>query len=151
MIETISNLKQIKETLKSIGLRPTIQRIRVLKTLYKYRYKHPTVEMIYDELKDELPVISMTTVYNTMNVMVNKKMIQALTITGSDIHYDPNAESHHHFYCNRCHQIYDIDLKCPLCARKGRKIQGHRIEEMHGYFKGICKNCLKKKKGGKNA
>lgn len=165
----ISNLKQIKETLKKVGLRPTFQRIRILETLYKFRYKHPSVEMIYNELKDELPVISMTTVYNTMNAMHNKKMLNALTITGMDIHYDPNLTSHHHFYCNSCHKIYDIDINCPLGNENKKSIGGHKIEEVHGYFKGICKECLKKaqkgdkkikkikingqnfKKGGKNA
>ncbi len=140
----ISNLKQIKEILKKVGLRPTYQRIRILETLYKFRYRHPTVEKIYNELKDELPVISMTTVYNTMNAMLEKKMLQALTITGVDIHYDPYLESHHHFYCNSCHKIYDIDIKCPLKNEDKAIINGHKIEEVHGYFKGICKNCLKK-------
>ncbi|MGB9721785.1 MAG: Fur family transcriptional regulator [bacterium] len=145
MIETISSLKQIKEILKRVGLRPTYQRIRILESLYKFRYRHPSVEMIYNELKDELPVISMTTVYNTINTMVGKKMLQALTITGMDIHYDPDISPHHHFYCDNCHTIYDIHIKCPLENEKKRSIDGHKIEEIHGYFKGICKKCAEKR------
>ncbi|MEO0293696.1 MAG: Fur family transcriptional regulator [candidate division WOR-3 bacterium] len=138
----ISSLKQIKDILKEAGLRPTYQRIRIIETIYKYRYEHPSVETIYNELKNELPIISMTTVYNTMNAMLNKKLLQALTITGIDTHYDPNLSLHHHFYCNNCHKIYDIKIKCPFGNEKKKTIEGHKIDEVHGYFKGICKNCL---------
>ena len=143
MIEMISNLKQIKDTLKRVGLRPTYQRIKILETLHRFRYKHPTVEMIFNNLKDELPVISMTTVYNTLNTLVEKNLLRALTITGFDIHYDPNITAHHHFYCTNCHKIYDIDVICPLDNRKKKSIDGYRIKDIHCYFKGICKECLK--------
>jgi len=49
---------------------------------------------------------------------------------------------HHHFYCKRCGNIVDIDLKCPNIEKM--KQFGHEVEEIHGYIKGICKNCLKK-------
>jgi len=143
MIEMISNLKQIKDTLKRVGLRPTYQRIKILETLHRFRYKHPTVEMVFNALKDELPVISMTTVYNTLNAMVEKNLLRALTITGVDFHYDPDITAHHHFYCTNCHKIYDINVACPLINKRKKFIAGHRIEEVHGYFKGICRECLK--------
>ncbi len=139
----ISNLKQIKDTLKKVGLRPTYQRIKILETLHKFRYSHPTVEIIFNALKNELPVISMTTVYNTLNAMVEKNLLRALTITGIDFHYDPKMTAHHHFYCTKCHKIYDINITCPLDNEKKKPIGGHRIEEIHGYFKGICRDCLK--------
>jgi Fur family peroxide stress response transcriptional regulator len=146
MIEMISNLKQIKDILKKVALRPTYQRIKILETLHRFRYKHPTVEMIFSALKDELPVISMTTVYNTLNSMVEKNLLRALTITGVDFHYDPDITTHHHFYCTKCHKIYDINVGCYLDYDKKKNIAGHKIDEVHGYFKGICENCLKNSK-----
>ena len=49
---------------------------------------------------------------------------------------------HHHFLCNICGDIIDIDIKCPNIDRIIR--EGHRIDEVHGYFKGICKKCINK-------
>ncbi len=139
--------------LKGVGVRPTFQRIKVLEHIYKLRYAHPTVETIFESLHKELPVISMATVYNTMNAFHKKGLLNAITITGEEFRYDPNTENHHHFLCLKCGKIYDIDIECPIALNRKKAIDGHKIEEVHGYFKGICRECNKKsrtKKGGKN-
>jgi len=48
--------------------------------------------------------------------------------------------------CGKCGRIIDLDIECNY-FKKGN-IKGHRIIELHGYFKGICKNCLEKEKSG---
>ncbi|MGQ9621717.1 MAG: hypothetical protein ACUVTX_12180, partial [Bacteroidales bacterium] len=67
-------------------------------------------------------------------------------ITGGEIRYDPNIENHHHFLCLKCGQLYDVDIKCHFGFPQKKMIDGHKIQEVHGYFKGICKKCLKKHK-----
>jgi Fe2+ or Zn2+ uptake regulation protein len=54
---------------------------------------------------------------------------------------------HHHFYCKKCGKILDIDLSCPNIEKMSEF--GHKVEEVHGYIKGICNKCLKKKGGDK--
>ena len=49
---------------------------------------------------------------------------------------------HHHFLCKKCKCIIDIDLECPNLKKILK--EGHKVEEVHGYFKGLCKNCLEK-------
>ena len=135
-------MKQSKELLQTKGLKPTYQRLRILKYLEKHR-THPTVEMIYEDLFKEIPTISKTTIYNTLNALLEKGIIHAITITGTETRYDHRDSPHHHLLCKRCGKIIDIEIECPYINRN--EIDGHRIEEIHGYFKGICRECLKKK------
>lgn len=143
MIRIIPKIERLKKMLVSVGLRPTFQRLKILQQIYKHQYEHPTAERIYEALHKELPVISLATVYNTMNLFYKKGVLTALTITGGEIRYDPNINNHHHFFCLNCGRLYDIDVRCPLTLSKKELIKGHKIQEVHGYFKGICKKCLK--------
>lgn len=79
-----------------------------------------------------------------MNNSYRKGLLLALTITGGEIRYDPIIENPHHFLCLKYGQLYDIDINCPLGLPKKKIIDGHKIQEVHGYFKGICKKCFKK-------
>lgn len=146
-MKTISNLERLKSVLQERDLMPTYQRLKILEYMDKHRDSHPTVEMIYSELSRKLPILSMTTIYNTLNAFLEKGLVSAMTITGTEIRYDININPHHHFLCRECGRIIDIDVECPFARGIEKAICGHRIEEVHGYFKGICKDCLKKAKG----
>ena len=134
--------KQYKKLLEERKLKPTYQRLRILEYLEEHE-NHPTVEMIYEVLVKEIPTISKTTIYNTLNALLEKGIIHAITITGTETRYAFKNFPHHHFLCRRCGRVIDIDIKCPYLEKK--EFDGYKIEEIHGYFKGICKECLKKK------
>lgn len=138
----ITNTKKPKEVLQSKGLKPTFQRLKILEYLQEHS-NHPTVEMIYEDLIPEIPTISRTTIYNTLNSLLEKGVIRAITITGTEARYGYESFPHHHFLCKRCGKVIDVNIGCPYLQKK--QISGHRIEELHGYFKGICKECLRKK------
>lgn len=137
-----TNSKHIKRFLQTKGLKSTYQRLRVMEYLESHRI-HPTAEMIYRALLREIPTLSKTTIYNTLNVLLQKGLIHPITITGTETRYDYHHPPHHHFLCKRCGKIIDIAVECPYLARK--ELGGNRIEELDGYFKGICKECLNKK------
>ena len=50
-----------------------------------------------------------------------------------------------HFLCKACGDIIDIEIECPNAKRI--EAGGHRIDEVHGYFKGVCSSCLKNNGG----
>ncbi|KPL00682.1 MAG: hypothetical protein AMJ91_03730 [candidate division Zixibacteria bacterium SM23_73_3] len=138
----VTKTKLYRKPLQDRGIKPTYQRLRILEYLKKHE-NHPTVEMIYEDLIKEIPTISKTTIYNTLNALLEKGMIHTITITGTETRYDHKVSPHHHFLCKRCGKIIDIDIECPYVGKK--EFDGHRIKEIHGYFKGICRECLKKK------
>ncbi len=137
-------MERLKSVLKEKGLKPTYQRLKILEYLNKHVDAHPTVEMIYEALVGRIPTISMTTIYNTLNAFLDKHIASAVTITGTELRYDITTKSHHHFLCKKCGKILDVNVKCPVIEKQG--VKGHKIDEIHGYFKGVCKNCLSKEK-----
>ena len=136
-------MEKLKNALISRGIKPTYQRIKILEYLEKNK-NHPTVEMIYNALYKKAPTLSKTTVYNTLEVFRKNGLLNVMTITGSELRYDINTEPHHHFLCRECGRIFDMNIKCPYLEKA--KTAEHKIEEIHGYFKGICKDCLAKEK-----
>ena len=134
-------INQYLGILKEHGLKITPQRLEILKYLDLHR-THPTVDEIYSALKKIHPSLSKTTVYNSVQILKKNNVIQSLTISSSELRYDFKQETHHHFLCTRCGNIIDIDISCPNAQKKVHG--GHLVEEVHGYFKGICYTCRKK-------
>ena len=136
-------LEKYVKLLKEKQIKITPQRLEILRYLDEHR-THPTVERIYSELKEKNPSLSKTTVYNSVETLKEHGIIQSLTISGSEQRYDFKHEMHHHFLCKKCGEIIDIDIKCP---NLGKILElGHRVDEVHGYFKGICKKCMGQEK-----
>jgi Fe2+ or Zn2+ uptake regulation protein len=136
----VKNLKESVKILKENNLKITPQRIAILKFL-RTHMTHPTAEEIYSALKKNNPSLSKTTVYNALESLKKHNIIQALTICGSEHRYDFREDTHHHFLCKKCGRIIDINIDCPN-IHKVTKF-GHKVDEIHGYFKGTCKDCLK--------
>lgn len=142
----VNNLQKYVDLLKKNDLKITPQRLIILKYLNSH-HNHPTAEEIYETLKKKNPSLSKTTVYNTLETLTNAGLLYRLTICPTEHRYDINTDMHHHFICKNCGKIYDIHFKCPNVEQIKKKVtsKGHRINEVHGYFKGICKQCLEKK------
>ena len=134
-------MEKYVKLLKEKNLKVTPQRLIVLKYLREH-YTHPTTEKIYSDLKSNNPSLSKTTVYNSLEVLEKHGIIQSITISGSELRYDFKQGMHHHFLCKKCGRILDIDIECPNVERMSS--YGHKVEEIHGYIKGICTDCVKK-------
>ena len=124
-------------------MRSSYQRLKILEYVDQNRV-HPTVDMIYEALRQDLSTISKTTIYNTLKVFVEKGLISGLTISGYETMYDGEPNPHSHFLCKKCGCVMDIkEIECPcLCE----EVEGNKVEEVHLYFKGICKKCKKGRK-----
>ncbi len=137
----ITNKDALKDMLISRGVKPTFQRLSILESVLEKR-THPTIKSLYGELVRSVPTLSKTTLYSSLELFTQKGIVTALTIDPTEVRYDGQTTPHHHFFCERCGRIIDLELDC-VNSRRG-EFDGHRISEVHGYFKGICKECLKK-------
>lgn len=131
-------MKKIQKILKQYKIKPTFERLSILKYLESH-LNHPTAGMIYDSMKKKIPTISKTTVYNTLKLLKKNTIIHAISVPDGETHYDINTNSHYHFYCTKCKNLYNLKLDCPQFNNE--TIEGHKINNFHGYFTGICKNC----------
>ena len=136
------------ELLKKKGLKITPQRLEILRYLDENRI-HPNIERIYSDLKKDNPSLSKTTVYNVIDDLTRADLLQVLTINRFEILCDFKADPHHHFLCKECKKVYDLDedFNCHLLEKV--RSEGYQVDEVHGYFKGTCRSCLKKKEGGR--
>ena len=142
----VNAVKNHIELLKNHNIKITQQRLEILHYLDSH-HTHPTADEIYQDLVKKYPSLSKTTVYNNLETLTNEGIIQQLTICPSEHRYDFNKEMHHHFICKQCGRIYDVYFPCPNIEiiKKDIMKSGHKVEEIHGYFRGICKECLKKR------
>ncbi len=136
-------MEQILQRLKEQGFKLTPQRIAIVDYLMK-KVNHPTAEQIYEIIKKKYPTMSIATVYNTLDMLKEIGLLVEMNIKRGKACYDFVTGPHHHFFCHECENVYNImDVNCPIF--KAGECDGHQVEEMHGYFYGICKNCRAKK------
>ena len=134
-------LLELSNELKKNNIRLTHQRLKVLEYLSNCT-NHPTVDQIYNALKEEVPSLSKTTIYNTLNYLAELKLIKVLATDDNEAHFDALMSEHGHFKCDSCGQIYDFDIDMDLCNTE--KLEKFKINEKTVYFKGICPKCLSK-------
>ena len=131
--------------LLQFSIKPSVQRTAVMEYLLKNR-THPTIDEIYLALSPSMPTLSKTTVYNTLKLFSEQGAASMLTIDEKNTNFDADTSVHSHFLCRYCGHIYD--LKSPEAVKKVESLEmdGHQVTEVHYYYKGICKNCLRKDK-----
>ncbi|HLS53843.1 MAG TPA: Fur family transcriptional regulator [Tissierellaceae bacterium] len=131
--------KELRKKLEENNIRPSFQRIKIFQYLLNNRC-HPTVEMIYDELHKEMPTLSKTTVYNTLNLFDKANLVRVLSFDGVESRYDINTKDHGHFICESCSNIYDFPID--INSLRFSQLEDFEIKEKNIYFKGLCNKCI---------
>lgn len=136
-------MKEVTNFLKEHDIRPSYQRIRIYEYISTMK-NHPTIEMIYNSLTEEIPSLSKTTIYNTVRLFVNSGIMQPITIEDHEIRYDANVMTHVHFKCNECGKIEDFFLKETWFDFKAVIPDSYMIQDEHLYARGVCSECKSK-------
>ena len=126
----------------------TAQHAAILKYLKKNK-NHPNIIDIYKNVSKKLSTISMTTVYNTMDLLKKDGLVHELTAhNGDGIRFDSNLNPHDHLICSICGTIVDIEINVDHSSLLNEEQQkGFDINEVSFNVLGVCPNC--KKNGGK--
>lgn len=126
-------------------IRKTKQRELILKTL-RSTNTHPTADWIYEKVKEEMPNISLGTVYRNLGILRDMGEILELNYGSNYSRYDGNPENHYHFVCVECNRVYDVkgvdinkDLEKEVAEKNNVKVFYHRTE-----FYGLCTECKNK-------
>lgn len=131
--------EDLLDRLKSKDIRLSHQRLKVLEYLSCSK-SHPTVEQIYTDLHKEVPTLSKTTIYNTLNILIKTGIVRVITIEDNETRYDLISENHGHFKCESCGKIYDFDIDIDSFSTE--QLSNFKINDKSIYFKGICPECL---------
>lgn len=141
-MKIINNIEDIKDYLLKKKIKPSYQRIKILKYLMCYK-NHPTVDMIYTEVVKEIPTLSKTTIYNTLNLFIEENIARMITIEEGETRYDATVESHGHFKCRSCEEIFDFKLNDIDVVNT--ELKDFIVEQKSFYFTGLCEKCIKNK------
>jgi Fur family peroxide stress response transcriptional regulator len=101
---------------------------------------HPSADDIYRAVRKRLPMISLATVYNTLEVLAREGTVQKLDIDPARKRYDPDTSLHHHLICTACGSVVDVrgDYRLHVPPRQRA---GYRIDRSHVDFYGVCPRC----------
>jgi len=131
---------KIRDYLLKNGIRPMNKRVKIMNYMVARR-NHPTADMIYLELVNEIAGLSKTTVYNTLNLFVQEKIARALHIDSNELRYDADISQHGHFKCNECGEVYDFSLNKELL--QDLRLKNFVLDDYQFSINGTCSICNK--------
>lgn len=120
---------------------PSYTRLRIYEYLEQSK-SHPTVDIIFKTLSEELPTLSKTTVYNVLKLFIERELVKEVNMSFTEKRYELCTMPHSHFKCDVCGKIYDI----PHIVTQYDKydLGEFDIKEEEVNLKGICPSCKKK-------
>lgn len=105
---------------------------------------HPNADWIYDKAREEIPNISLGTVYRNLSKLAGEGKILKLDVGDGSDHYDGDISPHAHFYCKRCRRICDIFVDYGRRLKdEAREQTGGIVERCDVMFEGTCRECLR--------
>ena len=129
----------IKRSLEDSGLRCTPQRYAVLAFLMEQN-RHPTAAELFEAVNRVDPRCSRATTYNNLRSLVEAGLVREVAVEGRAARFDAKGTRHHHFICDRCGTVEDIEwyeVPKPAAVSVGRRI----LRECELIFRGLCAKC----------
>lgn len=123
--------------LRQKGIKASFQRVSIYDYL-RHTTAHPSVSQIFGDLHPTIPSLSRATVYNTINLFVDRKIVVPVHVDGAEARYDLADPHHAHFHCTGCQTIYDIPMES---AALPEGLKGYLVQEAQWHFKGLCPRC----------
>ncbi|ABM61753.1 iron response transcriptional regulator IrrA [Halorhodospira halophila] len=97
--------------LRSVGLRPTQQRLALAGLLFSGEDRHVTAESLYEEAAAQGVKVSLATVYNTLNQFKEAGLLREVIVHSGKSYFDTKTEAHHHLYDEDSGKIEDVHLE----------------------------------------
>ena len=104
--------------------------------------QHPTPEETFDQVRKEIPSISLATIYKNIKTFLDAGLLREVSTPGQTMRLDANLASHHHLVCACCGTILDLseDSVAPVHLKKTLP-RGFRVESCNVSFLGFCSQC----------
>jgi Fe2+ or Zn2+ uptake regulation protein len=129
----------IKRSLEDSGLRCTPQRYGVMAFLMDHA-GHPTAAEIFEAVNRLDPRSSRATIYNNLRDLVQAGLVREVAVEGRAARFDARGMRHHHFICDRCGNVEDMewyDVPTPAAGSLGKRI----LRECELIVRGLCTKC----------
>jgi len=131
---------ELTELFRDRGLKVTPQRQCIFRLLQGNQV-HPTAESVYGAAREELPTISLRTVYQTLSDLQHMGEIQQLDLGTGSMRFDPNTDAHHHMVCHQCGKVRDVYAEFPGIELPRGRDTGFAVTDVEVVFRGLCDEC----------
>src|SRR5215467_10069245 len=132
----------IKRSLVSSGLRCTPQRYAVMAFLMGHA-RHPTAAEIFEAVNRVDPRCSRATTYNNLRDLVEAGLVREVAVEGRAARFDAKGVRHHHFICDRCGNVEDVEWY-DVPRPRARSIGKRTLRECELIFRGLCTKCTRR-------
>ena len=125
------------DKLRSSGLRPTKQRLKICEVLFnRDKTFHFTINDLSKIILDKLgEKISLATVYNTVHAFKNKGYLKEISINSDKSYFDTNISNHHHFFDQDTNELIDCDDEIIGNVNIKKNITGKKINSVEVLIK----------------
>jgi len=133
----------IKRSLEGSGLRCTAQRHAVMAFLMECD-RHPTAAEIFEAVNRVDPRSSRATTYNNLRDLVQAGLVREVAVEGRAARFDARGMRHHHFICDRCGDVEDMqwyDVPRPASGSLGKRV----LRDCELIFRGLCAKCARRR------
>ena len=105
---------------------------------------HPSAEMVFTQLKPEIPDLSMGTVYRNLNLFKQQGMVMSVATVNGVERFDGNTAPHAHFICQNCDAVIDLmDMHVPESLKSVAESScGGQVTDCQLSFTGLCQSCI---------
>lgn len=124
----------VVDILEQAGIQPSAQRVAVADYVLGTE-DHPSAEQVWARVKQRFPMLSRATVYNTLNLFVEKGLLRELVLAEGKVVFDPKLEPHHHFIEDETQNIVDIPWDA-LQVRQVDNLRGFDVREYQVVLRG---------------
>ena len=116
----------------------------MIKSFLMTRKDHPTADVVYMNVRQQNPNISLGTVYRNLTLLADIGDIQRLRLGDGVDHFDADTSPHYHFICSDCGSVIDLEMNSTDSIKDiaGMNFNGS-IAGHVTYFYGKCGNCSK--------
>lgn len=136
--------EDIERAFQERDLRVTSQRFCIMEYLLR-RHIHSTADEIFRAINRSDPRASRATVYNSLNTLSRAGLVREISIDGKATLFDSNLHRHHHFVCDDCGRVEDIEwFDAPKVSL--RALGGRKLREFEVVLRGSCEDCTQERK-----
>ena len=127
----------LAERLRALGMKVTPQRELILR-IVEGNTSHPTAVTVFSTARALMPMISLKTVYQTLNDLARAGEIRTIDIGSGAARFDPNTGEHHHAVCDTCGAVVDVDF---AAVAELDAHHGFTVSDIDVTFRGTCASC----------
>jgi Fe2+ or Zn2+ uptake regulation protein len=132
---------ELTEIFRARGLKMTPQRQCIFRALHRMAGIHPTAEAVHAAVVEELPTVSLKTVYQTLNDLAGMGELNHIDLGTGSGRFDTTLDAHQHFVCDQCSRVFDVhgdfaEVRMPTAVAGGFRVSSTDI-----VFRGQCEHC----------